>query len=302
MTKWPCLTTRLCLTTRAPTSRARRFRGLLIALEICPKRLNFSLAAFIFEKAKATIKDDEAQSALAVDGEAAETRGHRSDRGIGVVQFVGALLRVAHALHPELNDKGIGVKLRTLMEGCVLPLHAEIARPTRFDAFLRSRAAAAVFEAHKSSLLALFRRFSSLDRTERHAMMHAGSLNVLEWLTLLTTGGWFQPRSSSGSGSRSGSVSGSRAAAGGRAGSSTSSPKGQRNLGTKIATGSQPNASARRESGDGIFDAPPLTPLLAIRVFVEVNLEDIQLDLVRSSAPADNYTCCLSSSPEAASP
>lgn len=86
-------------------------------------------------------------------------------------------------------------------------------------------------------------------------MIHTQSMNVLEWLALLSTGGWF----------RNGSSRGGSAAGGSGAG------------------GLSRRASAESDSGGykPFGSTPALTHLQAIRIFVEVNLEDIQLDLVK---------------------
>ena len=223
-------------------SRAQ-FRGFMIALGVSPSPLPFSHLAVIFAKSHRILKSDEAASALGKEG--AETHGHRSDRGVGITQFVSALVRVAHALFPRVHSQGLGEQILAFAEQYATPLHEKVAIPTRWDVFLRSRSARAVYEAHRPALHTLFRRFTALDTGSAFARQHVLSMNALEWLTMLTVGGWFEH----------------------------AKPNNQTN-------------ATHKPSADGV--SANLTQFQAIRIFVEVNLEDVQLDLVKEDSGCDD--------------
>lgn len=101
-------------------SRAQ-FRGMLIGLGISPAKLPNSHIPILFAKAKRAMRTEEAAEALEEDGEGAETRGLRDLNGLGVTHFIAALLRVAHAIYPELNEQGVGAQLDKMMHEYVLP-------------------------------------------------------------------------------------------------------------------------------------------------------------------------------------
>ena len=267
-------------------SRAQ-FRGLLVSLGVSPAPLRPEHVSVLFAKGQRAIKFEVALvEALAHEG--TETRGHRSDRGLGITQFVGVMLRVAHAVYPHAHSEGVGAQFRLLMQEHGMPVHAQLAAPTVWDGtrapnvcpvlcacsfaeraamvclilvvnltrgcvcprpslsctvFLRSRPAAAVYEAHTLQLRRLFHVFAHLDSTSTHAQVHCETINLNEWLTFLMVGGFFDDQHSV----------------------------------AHQATGS---------SGDELV--LQLTHQRAIRIFVEANIEDIQLDLVKHSTEDDD--------------
>ena len=48
------------------------------------------------------------EASAALQAEGAETHGLRSERGLGITQFVSALLRLAHTVYPEAHLQGVG--------------------------------------------------------------------------------------------------------------------------------------------------------------------------------------------------
>ena len=108
-------------------SRAQ-FRGMLVALRISPGLFSLQEIPIIFAKAKKALREEAAARELEEDGDGAETRGYRDLNGLGVTQFVGAMLRVAHACYPELHEEGVGAQLEMMMHEKVLPAFHEIAR------------------------------------------------------------------------------------------------------------------------------------------------------------------------------
>ena len=89
----------------------------------------------------------------------------------------------------------------------------------------------------------------------QHAQIYTNSINVLEWLAMLTAGGWFEHEDHGG---------------------------GMR------------QESEYQVVGGKLRETPILTQHNAIRLFVEVNLEDIQLDLIKMTTRDRLKTCTRS--------
>ena len=157
-------------------------------------------------------------------------------------QFVSAIIRVAHAAYAG-QVTGLGAQMDMLMTERVLPVHRHIALPSRFDRFLRSRAAVCVFIEHDAALKAIFRRFSTLNKSAWHERVHCETLDLGEWLQLLTAAGLFED----------------------------------------VMHRSIDDADWDL-SEDFTSGMPRFSHLVATRIFVEVNLEDIQLDMVPRDA------------------
>ena len=110
---------------------------------------------------------------------------------------------------------------------------------------MRSRYATDVFNDHAKALTTVFNSFAQMDKSSVQAQIHTSTLNIKEWLQLLTAGGLFETGKD------------------------------------EAAAGLESDSSLR------------LTEAAAIRVFIEVNLEDIQLDLSEveeNSATSDLYS------------
>ena len=91
--------------------------------------------------------------------------------------------------------------------------------------------------------------------------MHSKSINLLEWLALLTAGGWFEEKAE------------------------PDQPS------SCDASSREHGATASAATSGVVPPAPlPLTHHRAIRIFIEVNLEDIQLDLIKQPDDAECVT------------
>ena len=225
-----------------------QFRGFCIAIGISPQTVGHNVADVIFTRARRMLnfkvgnhaKAEGAKSRMSTLTRAMNEAGGLTgkDDELGFTQFVAGMIRVAHAAYAGVAN-GLGAQLDMMMDENVLPVHKAIAHPARLDRFLRSRAATCVFIEHATELRALFKTFSVLDKSSSHARVHSETMNIGEWLQVLTSGGYFKEAMET---SRDNICS---------------------------------DLDAKYKGG-----RPKLSHMVAVRIFIEVNLEDVQLDMV----------------------
>jgi hypothetical protein len=225
-----------------------QFRGVIIAAGLSPSPVAFSATDIIYTrvlrmlnvKVGSVEKAAAAERRVQVLQRAAEETGAAvmNDAVIGFTQFVAAMVRVSHALFRG-HERGLAKQFERMMNEAILPLHARVTAPNRYDWFLRSRPGVCVFHEHQSALRAVFERFADLDASTKQAVIHSDTMNIHEWLALLEHGGFLDD--------------------------------------TIVEAGPE---QASTSLDFALPDMIRLTRPAATRIFVEVNLEDIQLDMV----------------------
>ena len=211
---------------------SKQFRGFVAAIGLAPQVISFRSLDTIFTRSQRITKG---KIDAAANKRTAGGPDEQDEDELGFTQFLCALLRVANASYTG-RVAGMQAQFDSMMEKDVLPLHQRIANPNLFDRFLRSRPAVCVYHEHTLAMRDIFDLQAKLQVTSRHAFTHVSTMNVSEWLALLSMGGYFAAKS---------------------------------------------KTSSAEHVGHGQF-AAVLTRLRAIRIFAEINLDDVSLDVVET--------------------
>ena len=212
---------------------SEQFKGFVSAIGLAPQVVTFRALDAIFVRSQ-RITSSKFDSAAK---QRQEGSGEESACELGFTQYISAILRVAHAAYSG-RISGMQAHVDAILERDIMPLHHKITKPELFERFLRSRPAVCVFDEHKLALAGIFDEWCSPEASSRHAYMHTPTMNVSEWLQLITKGGYL--------------------------------------------SGPAPDSASTGDGSDAAWRPAQLTRVRALRIFAEINLDDVSLDIVET--------------------